>query len=155
MFSPPVSASQTRTMVSANSFCTCFPTPRNQAVGRPPPTHRSSLNSGHETNLSDPTNIFLSCILTIYLWLYSLLLGTGRFCSFWIVYTVGRTRWTGDQPVPYGHFPADIPSRSHSVYRNLIRTILTKATALFVSLRSLTGGAVHQRIFVHSVDRKY
>jgi hypothetical protein len=23
----------------------------------------------------------------------------GRFCSFFIFYTVGRTNWTGDQPV--------------------------------------------------------
>jgi hypothetical protein len=32
------------------------------------------------------------------LWLYSLL-DLGRFFSFLILYTVGRTLWTGDQPV--------------------------------------------------------
>jgi hypothetical protein len=37
--------------------------------------------------------------LSIYLWLYSPLLGLGRFFSFLILYTVGRTPWTGDQPV--------------------------------------------------------
>jgi hypothetical protein len=35
----------------------------------------------------------------IYLWLYSPLLGLGRFFSFLIFYTVGRSPWTGDQPV--------------------------------------------------------
>jgi hypothetical protein len=30
--------------------------------------------------------------------LYSPLLGLGRFLSFLIFYTVGRTPWTGDQP---------------------------------------------------------
>jgi hypothetical protein len=35
----------------------------------------------------------------IYFWLYSPLLGLGRFFSFLILYTVGRTAWTGDQPV--------------------------------------------------------
>jgi hypothetical protein len=33
------------------------------------------------------------------LWLYSPLLGLDRFFSFLIFYTVGRTSWTGDQPV--------------------------------------------------------
>jgi hypothetical protein len=32
-------------------------------------------------------------------WLYSPLLGSGRFFSFVILYTFGRTPWTGDQPV--------------------------------------------------------
>jgi hypothetical protein len=38
-------------------------------------------------------------IATILLWLYSPFLGLGRFFSFLILYTVGRTPWTGDQPV--------------------------------------------------------
>jgi hypothetical protein len=33
------------------------------------------------------------------LWLYSRLLGLGCFFSFLILYTVGRTPWTEDQPV--------------------------------------------------------
>jgi hypothetical protein len=37
--------------------------------------------------------------LSIYLWLYSPFLGLGRFFSFLIFYPVGRTPWTGDQPV--------------------------------------------------------
>jgi hypothetical protein len=36
---------------------------------------------------------------TIYLWLYSPLLGLGLYFSFLLLYTFGRTRWTGDQPV--------------------------------------------------------
>jgi hypothetical protein len=44
-------------------------------------------------------SIYLSICLTIYLWLYSSLLDLGRFFSFLILYTVGRTPWTGDHPV--------------------------------------------------------
>jgi hypothetical protein len=33
----------------------------------------------------------------MYLWFYSPLLGLGRFFSFLIFFTVGRTPWTGDQ----------------------------------------------------------
>jgi hypothetical protein len=43
--------------------------------------------------------IYLSIYLSIYLWLYSPLLDLGRFFSFLILYTIGRTLWTGDQPV--------------------------------------------------------
>jgi hypothetical protein len=35
----------------------------------------------------------------MYIWLYSPLLDVGRFFIFLILYTVGRTPWTGDQPV--------------------------------------------------------
>jgi hypothetical protein len=42
----------------------------------------------------------LSVYLSIYLWLYSSWLDLGLFLfSFLILYTVGRTPWTGDQPV--------------------------------------------------------
>jgi hypothetical protein len=34
--------------------------------------------------------------LSIYLWLYNPLLDLGRFFSFLILYTVGRTPWAGD-----------------------------------------------------------
>jgi hypothetical protein len=37
--------------------------------------------------------------LYIYLWLYSSLLGLGRFFSSLIFYTAGRNSWTGVQPV--------------------------------------------------------
>jgi hypothetical protein len=36
---------------------------------------------------------------TIYLWLYSPLLGLGRLFSFLTLYTVGRNPWKGEQPV--------------------------------------------------------
>jgi hypothetical protein len=42
---------------------------------------------------------YLPTYLPICLWLYSPLLGLGRFFSFLIIYTVGRTPWTGDQPL--------------------------------------------------------
>jgi hypothetical protein len=37
--------------------------------------------------------------LILLLWLYSPLLGFGRFFSILILYRVGRTPWTGEQPV--------------------------------------------------------
>jgi hypothetical protein len=36
---------------------------------------------------------------TIYLWLYSPLLDLGRFYRFLIMHTVGKSPWTGEQPV--------------------------------------------------------
>jgi hypothetical protein len=45
---------------------------------------------------------YLSVYLSIYLSIYDstvLLLDLGRFFSFLILYTVGRTPWTGNQPV--------------------------------------------------------
>jgi hypothetical protein len=44
-------------------------------------------------------SICLSVCLSVCLWLYSPLLDLGGFVSFLIFYTVGRTPWTGDQPV--------------------------------------------------------
>jgi hypothetical protein len=40
-----------------------------------------------------------SSIPLLFLWLYSPFLGLGRFFSYLIRYTVGRTPWTGNQPV--------------------------------------------------------
>jgi hypothetical protein len=41
----------------------------------------------------------ISYSLFIYLWLCNHFLDLGRFISFLILYTVGGTPWTGDQPV--------------------------------------------------------
>jgi hypothetical protein len=41
--------------------------------------------------------LILSVYTLLSLWLYSPLLGVGRFFSFWIFYTVGRTLWTRNQ----------------------------------------------------------
>jgi hypothetical protein len=50
--------------------------------------------------LSMAFSISLSVCLSIYLWVYStFLLDLGRFFSFLILYVVGRTPWTGYQPV--------------------------------------------------------
>jgi hypothetical protein len=38
-------------------------------------------------------------ILLLLSWIYSPLLGLGYFFGFFILHTVGRTPWTGDQPV--------------------------------------------------------
>jgi hypothetical protein len=45
----------------------------------------------------------------VHQWLYSPLLGSGRFFSFLIIYTVGRTPWTGDEPVP-----RHLPTQTHN-----------------------------------------
>jgi hypothetical protein len=42
---------------------------------------------------------FIRQLLLLLLWIYSPLLGPGRFFSFLVLYTVGRTTWTGDRPV--------------------------------------------------------
>jgi hypothetical protein len=44
-------------------------------------------------------SICLSIYLSVCLRLYSPLLGLGRFFSFLVFYTVGRTLWTGDHTV--------------------------------------------------------
>jgi hypothetical protein len=44
-------------------------------------------------------SVCLSVCMCIYLWLCSPLLDLGRFFSFLILYRIGRTPWTGDQPV--------------------------------------------------------
>jgi hypothetical protein len=43
--------------------------------------------------------IAVDCGNRLFIWLYSPLLDLGRFFSFLILYTVGKTPWTGDQPV--------------------------------------------------------
>jgi hypothetical protein len=41
----------------------------------------------------------LLLLLLLLLWLYSPLLGFGCFFTYLVLYTVGRTPWTSDQPV--------------------------------------------------------
>jgi hypothetical protein len=50
------------------------------------------------TSILWPLSLF-NVFVSVCLWLYSPLLDLGRFFSFFILYTVGRTPWTGDQPV--------------------------------------------------------
>jgi hypothetical protein len=52
----------------------------------------STFPSASHTVVSRPQNC-------VYLWLYSPVWGLGRFFSFLVVYTVGRTPWKGNQPV--------------------------------------------------------
>jgi hypothetical protein len=52
------------------------------------------------SHLNRPTLITITISgLLLLLWLYSPLLGLGRFITFLILHTVGRTPWTGDQPI--------------------------------------------------------
>jgi hypothetical protein len=55
----------------------------------------------HIWDVSSPSGKRYSCLIFsfIHQWLYSPLLGPGLCFSFVILYTVGRTPWTGDQPV--------------------------------------------------------
>jgi hypothetical protein len=52
------------------------------------------LHSHRRENL-DSYTVYIIFLL----WLYSPLLGLGRFFSFLLPYTVGRTPWKGDQPI--------------------------------------------------------
>jgi hypothetical protein len=57
-----------------------------------------SRESGGKTMVKLPPINAMANIYSILLWLYSLLLGLGRFFSF-IIYTVGCTPWTEDEPI--------------------------------------------------------
>jgi hypothetical protein len=52
----------------------------------------------HTTSCSPPSASLTVFKIFIYVWLYSPLLELGRFFSSSILYKVGRTPWTGDQP---------------------------------------------------------
>jgi hypothetical protein len=58
-------------------------------------THRRHQKSGATFLLE----LIIIIIIIIIILLYIPLLGLGRFFSFLILYRVGRTPWTGDQPV--------------------------------------------------------
>jgi hypothetical protein len=62
---------------------------------------RESKEDEHKYVMSHSHSITIhpSVSLPTYLRLYSPLLDLGHFFSFLIFYTVGRTRWTGDQPI--------------------------------------------------------
>jgi hypothetical protein len=57
----------------------------------------SHITSSPAISTHPPT--YLPTHLLTYLWLCSPLLGLGHFFTFLIFSTVGRTDWTGDQPV--------------------------------------------------------
>jgi hypothetical protein len=56
-----------------------------------------TAKNAHQISVYLPT--YLSLYLSACLWLYSPLLGPSRFFSSLIYYTIGRTLWTGYQPV--------------------------------------------------------
>jgi hypothetical protein len=60
----------------------------------------------------------LLLLLLLLLLLYSPLLGLGRFFSFLILYTVGRTPWTGDQP-----FARPLPTHRINVHNTDIHAL--------------------------------
>jgi hypothetical protein len=57
---------------------------------------RSTTNVNNFHCASNLSYYFYTIII---FWLYGPFLGLGSFFSFLILYTVGRTPWTGDQPV--------------------------------------------------------
>jgi hypothetical protein len=62
-------------------------------------TYQVVINCRHNMKINEIIKLRFNGLGSIYLWLYSPLLGFGGFISFLIFYTVGRTPWTGDQPV--------------------------------------------------------
>jgi hypothetical protein len=63
----------------------------------------NNMSYRHLTRLLEQRIGQTRSVYSILLWLYSPLLGLGRFFSFLILYTVGRTAWTEDQvarPLP-------------------------------------------------------
>jgi hypothetical protein len=65
-------------------------------------TYNIYVESVHFFIVDKETNVcswpFISTTMTMMM-MYSSLLGLGHFFSFLILYTVGRTPWTGDQPI--------------------------------------------------------
>jgi hypothetical protein len=56
-------------------------------------------NDDADDDDDDNNTGILLLLLLLLLWLYSPLLGLGHFYSVLSLYTIGRTPWTGDQPV--------------------------------------------------------
>jgi hypothetical protein len=66
------------------------------------PTGRLPIQESYRVSVSRKPKSYNKIYLSIYLSIYDsavLLLDLGRFSSFLIIYTDGRTPWTGDQPV--------------------------------------------------------
>jgi hypothetical protein len=84
----------------------------------------------------------LSLSLSLSLWLYSPL-DLGLFFSFFILYTVGRTPWTGDQPVTR-------PLHTHRTTQTQIKRIQTSMPRMrFEFMRPVTERSKK----VHALDR--
>jgi hypothetical protein len=60
---------------------------------------RVHVLDGAATVIDTGSGLLLLLLLLLLLFLYSPLLGLGRFFSFLILYTVDKTPWTGDQLV--------------------------------------------------------
>jgi hypothetical protein len=57
-----------------------------------------TLIVSQSTTIDDYAHL-VQLFLFLLFWLYSPLLGSGRFFSFLVLYAVSRTPWTGNQPV--------------------------------------------------------
>jgi hypothetical protein len=69
----------------------------NQQMSVKSVTESMRQNVQASSQTSPNVNQALCLGLSVYLWLYSPFLDLGRFFNFLILYTVGRTLWTGDQ----------------------------------------------------------
>jgi hypothetical protein len=78
----------------------------------------------------------------IHQWLYSSLLRPGHFFSFVILYTIGRTPWTGDQPV----------ARPLPTHRTQTQNKRTQTSMPRVEFEPTTP-VFEQAKTVHAVDR--
>jgi hypothetical protein len=79
----------------------------------------------------------MTIYLSIYLWFYSPFVGPWLFFSVLILYRVGRTPWTGDQPIAR-------PLRTH-------RTTQTQNTRTQTSMQP-TSPAFERAKAVHALD---
>jgi hypothetical protein len=85
----------------------------------------------------------LSKQVSKYLWLYSRFVGPWPLFSFLILYTVGRTSWTGDQPVSR-------PLPTHRTTRTQNKR--TKTLMPLVGLEPMTPVFKWAKTF-HALDR--
>jgi hypothetical protein len=96
--------------------------------------YRSIYLSPHSVRRSIHPSIHRS----VYLWLYSPLLRLGCFFSFLILYAVGRTPWTGDQPVA-----RPIPTHRRTQTKTDIHALSGIRTQIPVFLRPKTVHALY------------
>jgi hypothetical protein len=80
--------------------------------------------------------------LSVYLWLYCLLLALGSFFSYLIFYTVGRTPWTGISPSQGRYLHIGQHKQNKLTYTSMPQVAFKRTTSVFERAKT-----------VHALDR--
>jgi hypothetical protein len=108
----------------------------------------NSLITAKVTQYKMSTVIYTSIYLSIYLSIYRPLLGLGRFFSFFIFYTVGRTPWAGDQPVTKP-LPAHTIIHASSGIRTQDTSVWTGEDSSCLRLRGHCDRHIYEYIYIY------